>query len=45
MRLESPLTKVLEDACFTSNDIDEVVLVGGSTNIPWVKSWLLDYFG
>ena len=25
-------------------EIDEVVIVGGSTRIPWVKNWLKEYF-
>ena len=25
-------------------EISEVLLVGGSTRIPWVRSWLEEYF-
>lgn len=31
-----PLQKVLEDGDMKKNDIDEIVLVGGSTRIPKV---------
>ena len=44
-RLKKPLIKVLQDAQISRDEIDEVILVGGSTRIPWVKSWLEEYFG
>jgi heat shock protein 5 len=37
--------KVLEDGDLAKKDIDEVVLVGGSTRIPKVQSLLKDFFG
>jgi molecular chaperone DnaK len=36
-RLEGPFNQALKDAKMTANDIDEVVLVGGSTRIPAVQ--------
>eukprot|EP00931_Biecheleriopsis_adriatica_P021375 TRINITY_DN1398_c0_g1_i1.p1 TRINITY_DN1398_c0_g1~~TRINITY_DN1398_c0_g1_i1.p1 ORF type:complete len:813 (-),score=203.93 TRINITY_DN1398_c0_g1_i1:152-2554(-) len=36
--------KVLKDAKMKDNEIDEVVLVGGSTRIPKLQSMLMDYF-
>lgn len=39
-----PVTKVLEDAKLKKNDIDEILLVGGSTRIPKVKQLLEEYF-
>ena len=36
-RLEGPFKQALEDAKMTAADIDEVVLVGGSTRIPAVQ--------
>jgi heat shock protein 5 len=39
-----PLTKVLEDAHLKKADVDEVVLVGGSTRIPKVQELLKDFF-
>jgi molecular chaperone HscA len=37
--------KALKDAQLTSNDIQEVVLVGGSTRIPYVKKAVSQFFG
>jgi len=39
-----PVEKVLEDAKLKKHDIDEVVLVGGSTRIPKVQQLLKDFF-
>jgi chaperone protein DnaK len=39
-----PLTKVLEDAHLKKSDVDEIVLVGGSTRIPKVQELLKDFF-
>jgi molecular chaperone HscA len=35
----------LDDAQLTSNDIDEVVMVGGSTRVPLVKESVSKFFG
>jgi molecular chaperone DnaK len=40
-----PLKQALADAGVTAKDIDEVVLVGGSTRIPMVQKVVQDYFG
>merc|ERR1711965_782725 len=40
-----PVTKVLEDADMSKTEVDEIVLVGGSTRIPKVQQLLKDYFG
>merc|ERR1712023_609524 len=40
-----PVQKVLEDAAMKKNQVDEIVLVGGSTRIPKVQSLIKDYFG
>lgn len=40
-----PVELVLKDAKKSKDDIDEVVLVGGSTRIPKVMDLLKDYFG
>ncbi|CAG7733729.1 unnamed protein product [Allacma fusca] len=37
--------EVLQDAKMTKDEIDEIVLVGGSTRIPKVQSRLMDFFG
>ena len=39
-----PVEKVLRDAKVSKSDVDEIVLVGGSTRIPKIKSLLKDYF-
>ena len=43
-RLEQPLVEVLEDAQMKADEVDEIVIVGGSTRTPWIKQWLKDYF-
>lgn len=40
-----PVQQVLEDAKLKKNEIDEIVLVGGSTRIPKVQQLLKEYFG
>ena len=40
----APVQRVIEDAELKKSDIDEIVLVGGSTRIPKVQSLLKDYF-
>ncbi|TFY65024.1 hypothetical protein EVJ58_g2244 [Rhodofomes roseus] len=40
-----PVEQVLKDANLKKEDIDEVVLVGGSTRIPRVQQLLKEYFG
>nr|UXY87809.1 heat shock protein 70KD [Cryptomonas curvata] len=39
-----PVEKVLRDAKIAKSEIDDVVLVGGSTRIPKVQQLLIDYF-
>jgi len=41
-RCKTPVLKALEDAKLTKNDIDEVILVGGSTRVPAVRNLLKD---
>jgi len=40
----TPVGKVMEDSELKKSEIDEVVLVGGSTRIPKVQQLLKDYF-
>jgi molecular chaperone DnaK (HSP70) len=40
-----PVTRLLDELEFERNDIDEIVLVGGTTRIPHVKAMLKEYFG
>merc|ERR1712232_477557 len=44
-RCRIPVEKALNDARLTKSEIDEVVLVGGSTRIPMVKSLVEDSTG
>ena len=44
-RTIGPCKKALEDAGYTSSDIDEVILVGGSTRIPLVQKMVKEFFG
>jgi len=39
-----PVQKVLDDGDLQKNEVDELVLVGGSTRIPKVQQLLKDYF-
>ena len=40
-----PCKKALKDAGMTAKDIDEVILVGGSTRIPAIQKVVQDFFG
>ncbi|XP_057248112.1 heat shock cognate 70 kDa protein-like [Beta vulgaris subsp. vulgaris] len=40
-----PVKKCLKDAKMDKNEVDEVVLVGGSSRIPKVQQMLQDFFG
>ncbi|PLW94076.1 MAG: molecular chaperone DnaK [Marinilabiliales bacterium] len=40
-----PCKKALSDASMSPNDINEVILVGGSTRIPIIQKVVQDYFG
>ena len=44
-RTIDPMRKALKDAGLTNDDIDEVILVGGSTRIPAVQKVVEDFFG
>jgi len=44
-RCLEPVEKVLRDAKVSKGQVDEVVLVGGSTRIPKVQQLLSDFFG
>lgn len=39
-----PLNDVLESANLTRDDIDDVILVGGSTRVPKIQKLILDFF-
>ena len=40
-----PVEQVLKDAKVKKNEINDIVLVGGSTRIPKVQSMLEEFFG
>ncbi|XP_070159181.1 endoplasmic reticulum chaperone BiP isoform X2 [Polyergus mexicanus] len=40
-----PVQKVLEDSDMSKKDVDEIVLVGGSTRIPKVQQLVKEFFG
>lgn len=40
-----PCKKALEDAKLTKDDIDEVILVGGTTRIPSIQEAVKEFFG
>jgi len=44
-RLKTPCEKAIKDSNFNVNDIDEVILVGGSTRIPIVQQIVKEIFG
>lgn len=43
--VKAPCVKALQDAGLSSSDIDEVVLVGGSTRIPAIQQKVKEIFG
>lgn len=45
MRTKVPCEQAMKDAGVTTKDIDEVILVGGSTRIPMVQQLVKDLFG
>ena len=44
-RIRGPVIKALEDASLAPDDVDEIVLVGGSTRTPKVQQIVKDIFG
>ena len=44
-RSMEPVVKALKDAGLSTSDIDEVILVGGSTRIPIIQEQVEKYFG
>ena len=42
---KGPVKRALEDANLNPSEIDEVLLVGGSTRIPAVQEWVKSYLG
>jgi molecular chaperone DnaK len=44
-RVKGPCRQAMQDAGFSPSDIDEVILVGGSTRIPKVQAIVKELFG
>ena len=44
-RSMSPVKKALDDAGLSTSDVDEVILVGGSTRIPIIQTEVEKFFG
>jgi len=44
-RTIEPMRKAMDDAGYSKGDIDEVLLVGGSTRVPLVQETVEDFFG
>jgi len=44
-KTKEPCKKVMSDADLTKNDIDHVILVGGSTRIPKIQENVKEFFG
>jgi molecular chaperone DnaK len=44
-RLMPPVEQAIKDAGLTAKDIEEIVLVGGSTRIPKVQEMVREFFG
>ena len=44
-KCKKPVEKALQDAKLTKTDINQVILVGGSTRIPAVRNLLIDLLG
>ena len=42
---QEPTKTALKDADLSANQIDEILLVGGSTRIPAVQEWVENFFG
>jgi len=41
----APLDGLMKDAKMSKSDIDEIVMVGGSTRVPKIRQLVSDYFG
>jgi molecular chaperone DnaK len=42
---KKPVEQALSDSGLSKNDVNEIILVGGSTRMPWVKGLIKDIFG
>jgi len=44
-KCKTPVKQAIDDAKIDADEIDEVLLVGGSTRMPWVKGTIKDILG
>ncbi len=44
-RTRTPMEQALDDAALSPNDIDDILLVGGTTYIPAVQEFVREFFG
>jgi len=44
-RIAGPIARALRDAELDPKEIDDVILVGGSTRMPVLRDFVIDYFG
>ncbi len=42
---EKPVMNVLESSCLTLDDLDDIILVGGTTKIPAIREFIKERFG
>ncbi|MFC4323321.1 molecular chaperone HscC [Litchfieldia salsa] len=45
VRLRHPIERALRDASLSTNDLDAVILIGGATKMPIIKSSIVKMFG
>jgi len=44
-KTEAPVMDVLKDSCLSLDDLDDIILVGGTTKIPAVQKFVKEQFG
>lgn len=44
-KTEEPVMDVLKSSCFSLDDLDDIILVGGTTKIPAVRKFIKERFG
>lgn len=44
-RLKKPIARALSDAKFTASDLQEIILVGGATRMPFIREFLVKSLG
>ncbi len=45
LKLKQPLQKAFRDSAIYTDDLDEIILVGGCTRMPIIRSFTAKYFG